>query len=116
VYIVRCVPKRCPPSGIPRHHRGTGALAIEPRNQESGTPTLLSEAEGNTVHCAKASNVPVPRGRQKPGTLGSFLHRSWEISSASVDATDGAAKAKGHTAVIAVEEKSDARELDPGCR
>src|ERR1700722_11945876 len=26
----------------------TGRSGIEPRNQESGTPTLLSEAEGNT--------------------------------------------------------------------
>lgn len=42
---------------------------------------------------------------------GSLLHRSWEISSTSAEAADGAAKANGHTAVVNVEEKSDACEV-----
>jgi hypothetical protein len=31
----------------------TGRSGIEPRNQESGAPTLLSEAEGNTEKSKK---------------------------------------------------------------
>jgi len=38
--------------------------AIEPRNQGSGVPTPLSEAEGNTVGGASASSRRAPRGRR----------------------------------------------------
>ena len=42
---------------------------------------------------------------------GSLLHRSWEISLTSVDAAEGTAKVNDRTAVINVEEKSDACEV-----
>ena len=38
--------------------------AIEPRNQGSGVPTPLSEAEGNTVGSVSASCLRAPRGRR----------------------------------------------------
>jgi RNA-directed DNA polymerase len=38
--------------------------AIEPRNQGSGVPTPLSEAEGNTVGSVSASSRRAPRGRR----------------------------------------------------
>jgi len=44
--------------------RGTRGRGIEPRNQSFRTPTLLSEAEGNTGHIAIARCGPVLRGRR----------------------------------------------------
>ena len=38
--------------------------AIEPRNQGSGVPTPLTEAEGNTAGSATASWQRTPRGRR----------------------------------------------------
>src|SRR5215467_9653015 len=38
----------------------TDRPAIEPRNQESGMPTLLSEAEGNTEHGANRKSCSDP--------------------------------------------------------
>lgn len=59
----------------------TGRLGIEPRNQESGMPTLLSEAEGNTKQGANRKSCNGPARSKTPCTPGSFLRRSWEISS-----------------------------------
>lgn len=42
----------------------TGRLAIEPRNQQSETPTPLGEAEGNTMQRDNASVVSVLRGQR----------------------------------------------------
>ena len=47
----------------------TSRPAIEPRNQESGTPTLLSEAEGNNPEGATASPEGSRRGR-RPSACG----------------------------------------------
>ena len=48
--------------------RGTYGLGIEPRNQSTGTPTPLTEAEGNTLatrfSCGGPDASMVPRGRR----------------------------------------------------
>lgn len=44
--------------------RGTYGLGIEPRNQSTGTPTPLTEAEGNTLATNIARQRAVPRGRR----------------------------------------------------
>jgi RNA-directed DNA polymerase len=59
----------------------TGRLGIEPRNQEFGMPTLLSEAEGNTERGGNRKSCDDPARSKTPCTPGSVLHRSWEISS-----------------------------------
>lgn len=72
----------------------TGRPAIEPRNQEFGMPTLLSEAEGNMEHGVNRKSCPDPARSQTLSTPGSLLHRSWEISSVpDVVTTGGAGKA-----------------------
>lgn len=58
----------------------TGGLGIEPRNQESGMPTLLSEAEGRTKQGGNCKSCDDPARSKTPCTPGSFLLRSWEIS------------------------------------
>ena len=55
--------------------------AIEPRNQEFGMPTLLSEAEGNTEHGVKRQSCFDPARSKTLRMSGSLLHGSWEISS-----------------------------------
>ena len=40
----------------------TCRLGIEPRNQESGMPTPLTEAEGNTGQGDNRKPSPIPRG------------------------------------------------------
>jgi group II intron reverse transcriptase/maturase len=67
----------------------------------------LGEAEGNTMHHDNASAASVLRGRKKLSMPGNLLHRSWEISLTSVEEAEETEKAKCHTAVIDVEEKSD---------
>jgi RNA-directed DNA polymerase len=59
----------------------TGRPAIEPRNQESGMPTLLSEAEGNTGHGVNRKSCSDPARSETLSMAGSLLHGSWEISS-----------------------------------
>ena len=41
--------------------------AMEPRNQRSGVPTSLTEAEGNIAGGAKARAVGGPRAVEEPG-------------------------------------------------
>ena len=62
----------------------TSRPAIEPRNQESGMPTLLSEAEGHTVQRVIASDVPDPTRSETLCMLGSLLYGSSEISLVSI--------------------------------
>jgi RNA-directed DNA polymerase len=60
-------PESCGTGRKTRHEALTGADAGEVSSREipqSGTPTLLSEAEGNTSVNAKASSPAVPRGRR----------------------------------------------------
>ena len=59
----------------------TGRPGIEPRNPESGMPTLLSEAEGNMLQGVNRQSCDDPALAETPRTPGSFLHRSWEVSS-----------------------------------
>lgn len=47
--------------------RGTCGPSIEPRNQNIGAPTLLSEAEGNTHH-------PAMRGTVRPCAVEDLVH------------------------------------------
>src|SRR5579864_5152083 len=65
----------------------TGRPAMEPRNQESGMPTSLSETEGNTGHGVNRKSCLDPARSQTLSMLGSLLHRSWEISSATAATT-----------------------------
>ena len=86
----------------------TDRSAIEPRNQESGMPTLLFEAEGNTEHGANRKSCHDPARSETLNMSGSLLHRSWEISSATVAAdTAGAEKADRRNPAIHTDEKSD---------
>ena len=86
----------------------TGRPGIEPRNQESGTPTLLSEAEGNMNQGDNRKSWDGPARSETLHTPGSFLHRSWEISSApGATAPGGAGKAKSRNPADPRGEKSD---------
>lgn len=58
----------------------TSGPAIEPRNQESKVPMLLSEAEGNTGHGVHRLPWPDLARSETLSTLGSFMHRNWEVS------------------------------------
>jgi hypothetical protein len=58
-------PESCGPGRKAQHEALTGAGAGEVSNREirtSGSPTLLSEAEGNMTVNAKASSPADPRG------------------------------------------------------
>lgn len=86
----------------------TGGSAIEPRNQESGMPMLLCEAEGNTGRDANHKSCSDPARSKTLNTPGSLLHGSWEISSASgAQAPDGTGKANSRNPVAHADEKSD---------
>lgn len=86
----------------------TGRPAIEPRNQQSGMPTLLSEAEGNTAHDVYRQSSADPARSKTLRMPGSFLHRSWEVSSVPDKAwSGGARKAPSQNLAIDADEKSD---------
>src|SRR6266851_10153187 len=86
----------------------TGGSAIEPRNQESGTPTQLSNAEGNTEQGDTCEPCDGPARSETLHTPGSLLHRSWEISVASeAKASGNPGKAKCRTPGTQAAEKSD---------
>ena len=71
-------------------------------------PTLLSEAEGNTGHGANRKSCSDPARSQTLGMSGGLLHRSWEISSATVaTSTVRAGKVSRRNPVIHADEKSD---------
>jgi RNA-directed DNA polymerase len=92
----------------------TGGSAIEPRNQNSGTPTQLSDAEGNTDQGDTCESWDGPARSETLHTPGSFLHRSWEISAVPGETTSGGpGKAKSRTPGQQTVEKSDALVL-PG--
>ena len=84
----------------------TGRPAIEPRNYESGMPTLSIEAEGHTVQDVKSESCTDPARSETLSMRGSFLDRSWEISSVPAQA-GGTGKVKSRTPVIYAVEKSD---------
>ena len=87
----------------------TGGSAIEPRNQNSGTPTQLSDAEGKTDQGDRCESWGGPARSETLHTPGSFLHRSWEISAVPGETTSGSSgKAKSRTPGQRTAEKSDA--------
>lgn len=82
--------------------------AIEPRNQDSGMPTLLSEAEGNMVYGVNRKSYADPTRSETLCMSGSHLHGSSEISSVSgAGLPDGAGKVNDHNPAIYADEKSD---------
>src|SRR4051812_31575669 len=86
----------------------TGRPGIEPRNPNFGMPTLLSEAEGNTVQGVNRQSCNDPARSETLCTPGSFLHRSWEVSSASAPSgAGGAGKVNDRNPAINAVEKSD---------
>ena len=86
----------------------TGGSAIEPRNPKSGTPTPLSDAEGNMNQGDRCESWGSPARSETLHTPGSFLRRSWEISAESGATTlGGSGKAKGQTPGQPSVEKSD---------
>src|ERR1041385_2029071 len=87
----------------------TGGSAIEPRNQNSGTPTQLSDAEGKTDQGDTCESWAGPARSKSLRTPQSFLHRSWEISAVPGETTPGSSgKAKSYTPGRPTAEKSDA--------
>ena len=62
----------------------TDRPGIEPRNQESGMPTPLSEAEGNTEQGVNRKSCNDPARSETLSMSGSLWHRSWEVSSVPV--------------------------------
>src|SRR5215471_9808821 len=85
---------------------GTGGSAIEPRNQNSGTPTQLSDAEGKTNQGDTCESWGGPARSETLYTPGSFLHGSWEISAVPGETTPGGPeKAKSRTSGQPMAEK-----------
>lgn len=71
-------------------------------------PTLLSDAEGNTEQGVNRKSCNDPARSETPGISGSFLHRSWEVSSVPVsEGAGGAGKAHRRNPAINAGEKSD---------
>lgn len=86
----------------------TDRPAIEPRNQESGMPTLLSEAEGNTVHSENRKLCIDPTRSETLCMSGNLLHGSSEISLVSgAGRPDGVGKVNDRNPTIYANEKSD---------
>ena len=86
----------------------TGRPAIEPRNQESGVLTLLSEAEGDMEHGVNRQSCSDPARSKTLSMPGSLLRRSWEVSSApDRTSSGGARKVNSHNLAIDADEKSD---------
>jgi len=86
----------------------TGGSAIEPRNQEFGTPTPLSDAEGNMRQGDTCESCGSPARSETLHTPGSFLYRSWEISAEPGETTLGnSGKAVCRTPETTSAEKSD---------
>jgi group II intron reverse transcriptase/maturase len=84
----------------------TGRPAIEPRNQESGMPTLLSEAEGHTGHGDNRKSCHDPARSKTLSMPGSLLNRNWEVSWVPAQA-GGTGKAPSRKPGIDAHEKSD---------
>ncbi len=78
----------------------TDGPAIEPRDQKSGMPMLLSEAKGSTEHGVNRQSCSDPARSETLCTSGSSSHRVWEISAVpGMQAPRGAGKAKSRKAV-----------------
>src|SRR5437763_14513901 len=87
----------------------TGGSAIEPRNPKSGTPTPLSNAEGNMNQGDRCESWGSPALSETLHTPGRVLYSSWEIPAERGATTPGSSgKAKTHTPGQSSEAKSDA--------
>ena len=92
----------------------TGGSAIEPRNQNSGTPTHLSDAEGKTDQNDRCESWDGPARSETLHTPLGLLDRNWGISAVPGETTSGRpGKAKSRTPGQPTAEKSDALVL-PG--
>lgn len=86
----------------------TDRPAIEPRNQHSGMPTLLSEAEGHMVRNDNRKSCANPTRSQTLCMSGSLSHGSSEISSVpGASWPGGTGKVNDRNPVIDADEKSD---------
>ena len=86
----------------------TDRPAIEPRNQYSGMPTLLSEAEGHMVRNDNRKSCANPTRSQTLCMSGSLSHGSSEISSVPGGSwPGGTGKVNDRNPVIDANEKSD---------
>lgn len=81
---------------------------IEPRNNYSGMPTLLSEAEGNMAHGVNRKSCADLARSETLRMSGSLSYGSSEISSVSgAVGPDGTGKVNDRKPVIDADEKSD---------
>lgn len=88
--------------------RGNDRPAIEARNNHFRMPTVSSLPEGHMTHDDNCEPCFDPARSKTLGMSGSFLYRSWEISSVPVGVlTGGADKAYGRKPAAYVGEKSD---------
>ena len=86
----------------------TDRPAIEPRNQYSGMPTLLSEAEGHMVRNDNRKSCANPTRSQTLCMSGCLSHGSSEISSVPGGSwPGGTGKVNDRNPVIDANEKSD---------
>jgi RNA-directed DNA polymerase len=85
----------------------TGGSAIEPRNHNFGTPTLLCSVEGNTDRGVKRESRDGPARSETLHTPGSLLHRSWDSVAPGAEALGNSGKAKCHKPEVSAAEKSD---------
>lgn len=77
-------------------------------------PTPLSEAEGNMTQDANRKPCVDPARSETLRMSGSFLHRSWEISSVpESQGAGGAGKATSRNPAVHADEKSDTRAEKP---
>ena len=74
--------------------RGTCGLGIEPRNQSTGTPTPLTEAEGNTFATNIARQRAVPRGRRPQARTEPLCTRTGRSPECSTPTTRRAASGR----------------------
>ena len=78
------------------------------KSESSGMPTRLSDAEGNMTQDANRKPCVDPARSETLRMSGSFLHRSWEISSAPLSqGVGGAGKATSRNLAIHADEKSN---------
>ena len=85
----------------------TGRPAIEPRNLKSGTPTLLRQAEGNIPTGVNRKPEGSPTRSETLSMPGSYLSRSWEVSSVPDGISSGGAGKGNRNPAIHADEKSD---------
>ena len=86
----------------------TDRPAIEPRNQDSGMPTLLSEAEGNMMYDDNRKSCIDPTRSKTLCMSGSLSHGSSEILSVSgASWPDGVGKVNDRNPAIDADKKSD---------